>query len=156
MYVPQANPREGTVEDIYHARKEWAVSLLTMLNDTRVGDYIGWIGLPRCLTTHFQGWRPTIAGLVREDRPHLKLHALGMANGSLDEVKALKEAGVYSIDSSAPVWRGWCGYSLTTPGWDTNGKPCYFEAEDPDTHKDSFERHDLIMNNLEEIKKCLA
>lgn len=33
-------------------------------------------------------------------------HALGMADGSLDEFHQLKSLGVNSCDSSAPVWRG--------------------------------------------------
>lgn len=147
MYVPQANPRLGSLTDITTARQEWAKSLLTFLGDPRVGEYVGWVGLPRCLATHFSGWRHEIASLIHQDRPFLKLHALGMAAGSLEEMKLLEEAGVYSIDSSAPVWRGWNGFTLhQTEEWALKGTPVDFLDIPPTLHD-----AEIIETNLQEV-----
>jgi hypothetical protein len=120
------------------------------LFDPRVGHLINWIGVPRCLTTDWKLSRVMVAAALKELRPSLKFHAFGMANGSVSELASLRTSGLFtSVDSSAPVWRGWCGYKLGDDMWDRNGKPIVFNAEDPDTHRDSFERDALILSNLE-------
>lgn len=91
-----------------------------------------WIGLPRVL-----GWaRPQlihglqILGLWDGTVKH---HALGMNAGSLDELKKLAELGVYSCDSSAPVWRGLNGFGLdSTTLWPDFPFDAAFEAGGPD------------------------
>src|SRR5262245_51618963 len=48
MYVPQAEALD---------RAGWINALMAVLADARVGCYVGWVGLPRALATHFNGWR---------------------------------------------------------------------------------------------------
>lgn len=58
-----------------------------------------------------------------------KLHALGMSNGAVAELKQLQKTGLdgefdtcfHSIDSSSPVWRGLHGYSLDSRSWPNYG-----------------------------------
>lgn len=97
----------------------WYMCLAEMLRDPR----ITWIGLPRALGTDIvpecdrKLARPRCARFLRTAFPDIKVHALGMLAGSIDELRMLRNEGVRSIDSSAPVWRGWCGYPLTSPNW---------------------------------------
>lgn len=44
--------------------------------------------------------------------PGVYHHALGMADGSVGEWLALRDLGVNSCDSSAPIWRGLHGWKL--------------------------------------------
>jgi hypothetical protein len=108
-----------------------------MLDDPR----ITWIGLGRFLYTHF-GEKPefrfTIAEIIKNIRPDIKIHALGMAAGSLLELDWLtKKDIISSCDSSAPVWRGWNGRLIDTPQaseyWAQEGSPVDFNAPLPST-----------------------
>lgn len=146
MFVPQ------TTRD---RPKDWWLGLNGVVNDARVGHYVSWIGLGRYMATEFlkynegnshYSWRVGVAKLLREVYPELKIHALGMANGDLKELKPLEDVGVTSIDSSAPVWRGWnaCGVK-DLEKWKEYGSPCQFDAVYPPG------RHELILNNLKEV-----
>ena len=109
MYCPQSEPGE---------LKAWYHGLYHMLED---GIYLDWVGLPRALATHIYPNDPyirvRIAEEIKERFPLIRLHALGMAAGNVHELPLLAGVGVKSIDSSAPVWRGWNGYYLTDPKW---------------------------------------
>jgi len=155
MFVPQCQ-RAIDNQDGHTSRSEWIQALGTVVNDGRQGHHVTWIGLGRYLATEFinlPGKEPRRANLARELKKHpgfmhLKLHALGMAGGDLEELKALKSAGVESIDSSCAVWRGWQGYGLEDPAWRKEGTPCDFHAEQ--IKADST--HQLIETNLEVIR----
>ncbi len=94
--------------------------------------------------------RMEFARMVRRDHPRIKLHAFGMVNGDIHELSYLAGAGVTSIDSSAPVWRGWHGITIDKKRdrdyWDEKGTKVCFEQE-PFTAFPHF--HDIIKHNLE-------
>jgi hypothetical protein len=135
MFVPQAVEGDivGFIEGLFRA-----------LDDER----ITWIGLPRALTyaiTNDIYMRVRVAEQIRK-RSNVKIHALGMAKGSLKELNALnKIACVSSIDSNAPVWRGWCNhYMKSTMLWDEI--PVNYE----DTNLNWQQNEDeTILSNLE-------
>src|SRR5262245_15942235 len=101
MYIPQSTAGDimGYLDGLYRA-----------LEDSR----ITWIGLARALPLYITNDPLMRANLATQLRKRWggKIHALGMMKGSIGELKMLEHAGVHSIDSNAPVWRGWCGYSL--------------------------------------------
>ncbi len=132
MYVPQA---------IEGDRSGWRASMFKGVEEPR----IDWIGLPRAYATHIAR-RP----LARVDEIESlisfykkKVHCLGMLAGDVHELYYLDKAGCISIDSSAPVWRGWQGYRVGDKQW-------------PDCPVDFGEvtlgsgRHELILDNLKE------
>jgi len=102
MYVPQAFAGQPM---------EWQKSLEKGLEDPR----IRWVGLPRAMTEHIFNdpiariWQ---AKFCQGFRPSVKIHCLGMDAGNVHELPYLAKVGVTSIDSSAPVWRGWNGWRL--------------------------------------------
>jgi hypothetical protein len=106
MYIPQAQPG-----DIIG----WTISLELMMRDLRVK----WVGLARVLTyaiTSDPMMRVNCARTINRMWPRIKLHALGMSKGSVEELNALRAtARVNSIDSNAPVWRGWNAVKLGHP-----------------------------------------
>lgn len=152
MFVPQTDKKDSNL-------RGWMKALEVVVNDGRVGKYIQWIGLGRYLATQFpRPWRVDLAKLVQDHFPHLKLHALGMAAGSVDELKELRDVGVTSIDSSAPVWRGWNLSSLVDTQnieeWEQKGTPCDFFAKFPteNTHASGITaEHKIILSNLQEV-----
>lgn len=157
MFVPQIQ-RAIDSPGVEPPREEFFKSLDTVVNDGRVGKYVTWVGLGRYLHTEFINITPKfrrtiIARDVQHKYPHLKIHALGMAAGNLDELKTLHQVGINSIDSSAPVWRGWQGYQLDIPEdqekWKAKGTVCDFSAQ-LDSSMD-----EVISYNLEVIRKCL-
>lgn len=96
MFVPQAKP--GDMEGFIRATA-------TALADKR----ITWLGIPRCLVTDITDSplaRVNFAKAVRQDFPHIKIHALGMINGCIPELYYLQKAGVLSCDSSFPFNHG--------------------------------------------------
>ncbi len=138
LYIPQAEKGDmhGFIE-----------SYLEAVQDQR----ISWIGIPRALAYAISGnplARVEFARMVRKDHPNLRLHAFGMVNGDVHELGYLAQAGVTSIDSSAPVWRGWHGCALGIPSeheaWDKGGTVVDFNAKD---HDPLFTA--CIHNNLE-------
>jgi hypothetical protein len=138
MAVPQS--LEG---DIYH----WWMCCRELLEDHR----IEWIGLPRALYTHYgrhNDLRSTIARVIKDTRPDIKIHALGMAAGSLAELECLaKSQCVEACDSSAPVWRGWNGFDIEEyTAWEQHGFPMDFKAE-----WDQHQRENLIISNLNKV-----
>lgn len=119
MYVPQSEPGDivGFIEGLFRA-----------LDDER----ITWIGLPRALTyaiTNDLYMRVRVAEQIRK-RSNVKIHALGMAKGSLEELNQLnKIACVSSIDSNAPVWRGSNGHRMGCEGCKWNETPVDYAAD---------------------------
>jgi hypothetical protein len=142
MGVPQSE-----AGDLY----SWWRCCKELLEDER----ISWIGIPRSLATHYsdnyQDLRSTIANVIKDCRPDIKLHALGMADGSLEELRRLAMTEqVESCDSSAPVWRGWNGVRLDERiVWREEGTPVDFNAKVP-----SSRNHALINRNLKEVLKA--
>lgn len=141
MYVPQC---DGTVEDYKY-----------MLGYTqKMIQYFGirWFGIPRWLAENGFSRAELCLTIKRmnewgEDWPYV--HALGMCNGSLKELAELDEAQCDSIDSSAPVWRGWNGFDIECyEQWNREGTPCNFDA-----HPDSLtsENEALILSNLRKV-----
>lgn len=143
MFVPQT-----TKED----PGGWMKALHQVVNDGRQGHRVTWVGLGRYLARKMDKitMRIDLAKQVKQNYPHLKLHALGMADGSIEELKALRDVGVDSIDSSCAVWRGWNGFALADPEWVEKGTNCDFYAdESPITEK-------LIQSNLEVIFNAIS
>ena len=139
MYVPQAEERDMS---------GWRTSLLKGVDEPRVS----WIGLPRAYATHI-ACRPlarveevaTITGYHKK-----KVHCLGMLAGDVHELHYLDKAGCISIDSSAPVWRGWNGYSLKS--FEDSIWPDYPMDFNAEPHQDLVKRghrEDVILKNLE-------
>jgi hypothetical protein len=93
MYVPQA---------LEHDIVGWSIGLNLALEDVR----ISWVGLPRALAylyTNDPFIRSKIATHIKRMRPDVRIHALGMVNGSIRELQSLAETGcVESIDSHWP------------------------------------------------------
>lgn len=103
MYVPQARDND------LHAEV-----LMSVLHDRRVGHLIKWLGITRYLTLTNEMPRPLVLDYLKNTPglTDLKYHALGMCNGSIQELHSLAEAGFDSVDSSVPVWRGWNGFAV--------------------------------------------
>lgn len=97
MYVVQAH--DGSL------RRDLLEHVLT---DPRVGRLVKWLGITRYLSIG-NGLRRSFVKKSLEGYGK-KFHALGMVNGSIDELRDLAYAGFHSCDSSVPVWRGWNGY----------------------------------------------
>lgn len=144
LYIPQAEKGDmhGFIESYQEA-----------VTDER----ITWIGIPRALAYVISDnplMRVEFARMVRRDHPHIKLHAFGMVNGDIHEIPYLRAAGVTSIDSSAPVWRGWNYKLIDTPidraWWDIHGKPVNFSSEAFDAGLAPYDHvENAIMHNLE-------
>jgi len=140
MYIPQAIPG-----DIIG----WVTSLEMMLRDERVK----WIGLARVLTyaiTSDPMMRVNCARAIHRMWPHIKMHALGMSKGSVEELNELRaRTSVYSIDSNAPVWRGECAYSIDPKSYlyvkQWPETPCEYERPLALTGQTD----ELILSNLE-------
>lgn len=123
MYVPQAE--EGDYEGFIRSYEE-------IKDDPR----ITWLGIPRCLTyavTHDPLARVLFARHVRADTPRFNIHCLGMCDGDIGELPYLAQAGVTSIDSSAPVWRGWNGLHIQSRSWRELGTPVDFNSPIPNS-----------------------
>lgn len=140
LYIPQAVPGDlqGFIESYHEA-----------VQDPR----ITWLGIPRALAyaiTDNPLARVEFARMVRRDHPGIKLHAFGMVNGDVHELPYLAQVGVTSIDSSAPVWRGWHGYTIDQKRhrdyWDEKGTSVCFEQE-PFSAFPHFD--EVIKHNLE-------
>lgn len=125
MYVPQGPKGDvmNWVDGLIHACDELPIS---------------YVGLPRCLATDVSLdplIRANACKLIRSRWPHLKVHALGMVKGNTSELRFLDQAGCESVDSSAPVWRGWNGYSLLSErdmvNWNEHGTDCRFDDIPP-------------------------
>lgn len=146
MFIPQAIPG-----DIIG----WVTSLELAMRDPR----IKWIGLARVLTyaiTQDSLMRVNCAKTIHQMWPNIKMHALGMSKGSITELKALRDhTSVSSIDSNAPVWRGWNNWDLTEPVKYVHNQPPQFWPEIDINYQSEFphltvskQRHELILHNL--------
>ncbi len=106
MAVPQA-----TLND-WHNWWLWTRSFLDIKEVT-------WIGLSKLLKRTFDDFgeyaRAEMAKQITKLRPGINIHALGMLDGSFVDFDALLTQGIVkSLDTGAPVWRGWNGYTLTS------------------------------------------
>lgn len=134
LYIPQAEKGDivGFIEGLMRA-----------LNDER----IKWIGLPRALCyaiTNDIFMRARVAEQIKKRTHRVKIHAFGMVKGSVEELRLLRSTSCFqSIDSNAPVWRGWCGYLLDQhKSW--TEIPCNYDAP-----LDSINFESCITHNLE-------
>lgn len=137
MLVPQSKPN-----DPYH----WELVVKEICSHWY--EYmIQWIGIPRCLATDISTPYARILACdkIKRNYPHMKVHCLGMVKGNPDELGYLAAAGCNSVDSSAPVWRGWNGYTLRRADrelWDELGTACNFDEAGPASNH-------IIEDNLE-------
>ena len=142
MYVPQAE--EKHYGDLIHSMKE--------VLDNEPSNRVKWIGLPRNLTTHFLSPlnRIDAVRVIKEEPAYenVKIHCLGMAAGNVHELHYLAQLGVDSIDSSAPVWRGWNGYNINDPNWPDI--PVNFDWLGAGLREAFQDKHELILHNLKE------
>jgi hypothetical protein len=138
LYIPQALPGDlsGFIRGYHDA-----------IEDRR----ITWLGIPRALAYAISDnplARVEFARLVRAEHPGIKLHAFGMVNGEVCELRYLAKVGVTSIDSSAPVWRGWYDNRINgktaRAWWDEHGVPIDFSRGDC-----RKQDHEVILDNLE-------
>jgi hypothetical protein len=148
MYVPQSEP--GKVGKFMEYMNK-AIKVLK----------VKWIGLPRAMCTDI--WLPSsyrqyarvdiCERLVMEG---IKVHALGMAAGDVDELVGLFWEGCCSVDSSAPVWRGLHGYRLDNDvdqkEWASRGCAVDFTWQDEATrqrhHEDVKHNMNLVLHVL--------
>jgi len=135
MFVPQARPSE---EREWQRNLEWGMMKINPK----------WVGLSRNLVADKRGtifFSPLarVTNCLRIIREYgVSIHALGMANGCLPELWALHYAGCSSIDSSAPVWRGFNGERLGNMWSDI---PLHFE------HDESCDYKYVVDWNLKEV-----
>jgi hypothetical protein len=116
----------------------WIEGVIRALQDTR----IKWFALPRCLSTDISMDPLIRANICRYlKRKGRRVHALGMVKGSVGELEMVRDAGCDSIDSNAPVWRGWCGRRLAAPNW--------YDIEVRYEEKWYEDNDELILDNLE-------
>ena len=115
-----------------------------------IDEGIKFIGLPRILATRQKDHllRSHLTRTIKLHNPEVYVHAMGMSAGSLEELHNLQEAKCDSIDSSAPVWRGWNGFDIEDTSWDHEGTPCNFEV-----HPNTLTRSavSLIKENLRKV-----
>lgn len=104
MFVPQG--------------ESWHYDFLSILEDSRVGHLVSWIGVNRYLSINQDLNRVQVAKMIKGNHPHLHLHALGMVKGDVREFKEVRDSQLFeSLDTSVPVWRGMCGYQIDDPSW---------------------------------------
>lgn len=92
---------------------------------------VEWVGIPRIFGTHLNPQiesRARFCEWIHERWPDVNVHCLGMLAGNIAELPLLEKANCQSIDSSAPVWRGWCGFDIEDPAWQWRGTDCDFDA----------------------------
>lgn len=129
----------------------WVEGLVKGLEDSR----ISWIMLPRVLGTHITKDPFTRANVCRfVKRRGRRVHALGMLDGSVGELALLRDAGCDSIDSNAPVFRGWHGVRL---GESWQSIQYSYDAEFPDDDGRGGQVIDnIILQNLEAVNVNVA
>lgn len=106
-----------------------------------------WVGLPRYLGTHLAPGLHTRANwckYIHTHYPQVNIHCLGMLAGDPRELTLLSDASCASVDSSAPVWRGWNSYSLNDPGWQKYGAECDFDAQPTEQRNKQIIRDNLV------------
>jgi hypothetical protein len=126
MYVPQGE----TLKDFEYA-----------LNKGIEEIQPEWIALPRILGTKLSPGIHTRAqwcAYIHDRYPSGNVHGLGMLSGDTREIPYLADANCSSIDSSAPVWRGWNGFDIHDERWDMAGVDVNFDA--PPLSNINFER----------------
>lgn len=109
-------------------------------------NFCDWIAFPRILGSRRV---ELIAGLQKLGKwwVGLRHHAFGMNAGSLAELPQLNTLGVYSCDSSAPVWRGLCGFRNGDPSW----PDVKFDPHWNDQSNEAMARKQLGDRNLAEV-----
>ena len=148
MFVPQAVPGDSS---------GWWHSLWKAEEVIKPA----WIGLSRNMVNDKRGtiFESPLARVeqclhIKTVSSKVKVHALGMQAGCLEELWALNHAGCDSIDSSAPVWRGHHGFSLDADNimeWPDAPLDIEYGTES----FDNLDFHDLIVHNINEVlKRC--
>lgn len=143
MYIPQGP-----------SYSEWVDELERFLQLPPALAPIKWVALPRWIAVeHHSLSRIEAAMAIKQVTGDVfKIHAFGMSAGNIHELWALDQAGVYSIDSSAPVWRGWNHFGIRDEGetkWD--GLPVNFDAGQPTSTAQK-----VIEYNLQEVANAGA
>jgi hypothetical protein len=106
-----------------------------------------WVALPRILGTKLApniGTRTKWCAYIHTRYPSVNVHALGMLAGNAEELPLLASANCASVDSSAPVWRGWNGFRLHDPAWEAEGTDVDFDSP-PQTNRRNLQ---AIRDNL--------
>ena len=127
MYIPQGIDMVDYCESI---------SFFEALRSRFADLILEWIGITRFLRTHVlkvDHIRVDAAEWIHGRWPDVHIHAMGMAAGDVGELEVLRSQGfVESVDSSAPIWRGWNGYYLSEPGdelvWNSKGPDVQFDS----------------------------
>lgn len=138
-----------------HSEKNNWLDFWNCLTYYLMEDSITWIGLSKLWKKTFKDFDPTdrarIARWAKRMKPSIRLHALGMLDGSLEDLNWLakrSEGLVESLDTSVPIWRGWNGYAIGD-AW-TN-QDVDFDAEFSDEHGEDL----TINNNIDTLRKYL-
>lgn len=138
LYTPQAIKRDIV---------GWTSNMLLAVE----GLPIAGVCIPRLLPLHISMdplVRANVCEWLRKYHPQLYVHAFGMAAGNVEELQFLREAGCNSIDSSAPVWRGWHRKFISETSGKTVVGDVDFEAPLPiEDAEPTFD--DIILGNLE-------
>lgn len=151
MYVPQSTPGD------LHGYMRWMNKFLKEHKEVR------WVGIPRALATDIaKGPNAKWArvDLVEElTMRGYQTHALGMANGDLEELDRLAWEGVCSCDSSCAIWRGHfekrIGYSVDEAWWNEHGTPVDFDAKHTPKFIEGVDYNDRsIMLNINYILRA--
>lgn len=94
---------------VIHAENEsWEDFVLSYQYDSRLFDGVCLSRLVKSFNTNHMTRVDFIKSLKAHKlwNPNCYHHALGMIDGSISELSDLCNAGIDSIDSSAPIWRG--------------------------------------------------
>lgn len=108
-------PRKATWEDMRVVQQSADADLLYWMREYQKLSTYKWIALPRLLGARRVEF---IRALQYADEWHeaANHHAFGMNAGAIEELPQLNALGVYSCDSSAPVWRALvAGHRIGTP-----------------------------------------
>jgi hypothetical protein len=137
MVVVQEDPEASLFE---WARAYW---------DAAYESLASWVAFPRILADRRV---ELIAGLHKMGwwSDAVEHHAFGMNAGSLAELPQLNTLGIYSCDSSAPVWRGLHGCDIESKTWEDHPfNPHWTDAGYDPRHVADLRK--LAETNLEEV-----
>lgn len=149
MFVPQAPP--GKPKNFFDILKRGIETIEPQ-----------WVGIPRALGTHVASFglahafevRATAVKAVHNINPNINVHCLGMLAGSVEELGYLRMTNCASIDSSAPVWRGWSGFKIEDPRWHELGTDCDFDADPRALHLKTPSKEKRIQLIYRNLIKC--
>lgn len=119
----------------YERDSEWRPTFMSVLQGGDIWELIEqyknvpdgeWVGFPRKMAKLVDIGRYALAarlkqiGLWDNTRRH---HALGMVEGSIEELRNVAKEGFHSCDSSHPVWRGIDEKEDFNVDWESGGSP---------------------------------